>query len=77
MLIDELLELVREKKASDLHISAGLPPVIRVDGKLIRVDMSPLTSDDVESLIFPMLNNEQRRTLEQYWYLTFHTEYIV
>ena len=69
MLIDELLELVRERKASDLHISAGLPPVIRVDGKLIRVDMSPLTSDDVESLIFPMLNNEQRRTLEQYWEL--------
>ena len=31
--------------------------------------MSPLTSDDVESLIFPMLNNEQRRTLEQYWEL--------
>ena len=69
MLIDELLELVRERKASDLHISAGLPPVIRVDGKLIRVDMSPLTSDDVESLIFPMLNNEQRRTLEQHWEL--------
>lgn len=69
MLIDELLELVRDRKASDLHISAGLPPVIRVDGQLIRVDMSPLTPDDVESLVLPMLNNEQRRTLEQYWEL--------
>lgn len=69
MLIDELLELVRERNASDLHISAGLPPVIRVDGQLIRCDMSPLTPDDVESLIFPMLNNEQRRNLEQYWEL--------
>lgn len=69
MLIDELLEIVRERKASDLHISTGLPPVIRVDGELTRIDMPPLTSDDVESLIFPMLNNEQRRTLEQYWEL--------
>ena len=62
MLIDELLEIVRERKASDLHISTGLPPVIRVDGELTRIDMPPLTSDDEESLIFPMLNNEQRRT---------------
>ena len=69
MLIDELLELVHERKASDLHISAGLPPVVRVDGQLIRVDMSPLTPDDVESLVFPMLNNEQRRNLEQTWEL--------
>jgi len=69
MLIDELLELVHDRKASDLHISVGLPPVVRVDGQLIRVEASPLTSDDVESLVFPMLNNEQRRTLEQYWEL--------
>ena len=69
MLIDELLELVRDRKASDLHISAGLPPVVRVDGQLIRVDMSPLTPDDVEALVFPMLNNEQRRNLEQNWEL--------
>ena len=55
MLIDELLEIVRERKASDLHISTGLPPVIRVDGELTRIDMPPLTSDDVESLIFPIL----------------------
>lgn len=71
MLIEELLELATYKKASDLHISAGLPPVIRVDGRLIRVDQQVLSPDDVESLVFPMLSNEQRRRLEQEWELDF------
>lgn len=71
MLIEELLELATYKKASDLHISAGLPPVIRVDGRLIRVDQQALSPDDVESLVFPMLSNEQRRRLEQEWELDF------
>lgn len=69
MLIEELLEMAKDKNASDLHISAGIPPVIRTDGNLIRAEMPPLTSEDVEALIFPMLNNEQRRTLEQNWEL--------
>ncbi len=69
MLIEELLELTVNMGASDLHISNGLPPVIRVDGKLLRTEYPPLSADDVEALIFPMLSNEQRRTLEQVWEL--------
>ncbi|MDD3238464.1 MAG: type IV pilus twitching motility protein PilT [Candidatus Gastranaerophilales bacterium] len=69
MLIEELLEAAVNKGASDLHISNGLPPVIRVDGNLLRMEYSALTPDDVESLLFPMLSNEQRRTLEQVWEL--------
>ncbi len=69
MLIEELLELAVNMGASDLHISNGLPPVIRVDGRLLRTEYPPLSADDVESLIFPMLSNEQRRTLEQVWEL--------
>ena len=65
MLIEEILELTVQSKASDLHISAGLPPVIRVDGKLVRTDRPVLSADDVETLLFPMLSNEQRRKLEQ------------
>ncbi len=68
-MIEQLLNLVFTKKASDLHLSVGLPPIIRIDGKLIRVDHPPLTKDDVEKLIFNMLNNEQRRVLEQNWEL--------
>jgi len=69
MQIEELLELTIKEGASDLHISANLPPVIRVSGNLVRTDYAPLSPADMENLIFPMLNNEQRRTLEQVWEL--------
>jgi len=70
-MIEELLELAMVKKASDLHISANMPPMIRVDGKLVRTEYEPLSPDEVETLLLPMLNNEQRRTLEQTWELDF------
>lgn len=69
MFIDDLLKEVMDSNASDLHISVGMPPVIRVDGKLIRTPHEMLTPAAVEDLLFPMLNNEQRRTLEQVWEL--------
>ena len=69
MQIEELLELTIKEGASDLHISANLPPVLRVGGTLTRTDYPPLSPTDMENLIFPMLNNEQRRTLEQVWEL--------
>lgn len=71
MIIEDLLKDVIESGGSDLHISAGLPPVKRVDGKLIRMEYQPLTSDQVEQLLFPMMSNDQRRRLEQDWELDF------
>ena len=69
MIIDDLLKEVIAYGASDLHISVGLPPVVRIDGNLQRTKYEELTSVGVENLIFPMLSNEQRRTLEQIWEL--------
>ena len=69
MLIEELLEEAVGQGASDIHISANLPPVFRIDGKLIRTNHEMLTAENVETLIFPILNNEQRRKLEQDWEL--------
>jgi len=71
MLIEDLLELAVKKGASDLHISSSLPPVLRIDGRLIRTEMPDLNSEAVERLLFPMLSNEQRRILEQTWELDF------
>lgn len=71
MIIEDLLEQLVKEGGSDLHISSNLAPVIRVDGKLKRVDVPPLSSQDVENLLFPMLSNEQRRKLEQDWELDF------
>ena len=71
MIIEEVLELAVSKKASDIHISANLPPVIRIDGRLYRTNLPVLSPDDVETIIFPILSNEQRRELEQNWELDF------
>ena len=71
MEISELLEKLVKEGGSDLHISSNLPPAIRVDGKLKRMDYPPLSHEDVENLLFPMLSNEQRRRLEQEWELDF------
>jgi len=71
MIIEELLEELVKRGGSDLHLSNALPPVMRIDGQLIRYDSQPLTADDVEALLFPMLSNEQRRHLEQDWELDF------
>ncbi len=71
MAIEELLERMVKDGGSDLHLSSNLPPVARIDGNLKRYDLPPLTPDEVERLLFPMLTNEQRRRLEQDWELDF------
>ena len=71
MIIEDLLKELVDRKGSDLHISSKLPPVIRVDGKLIRTEHPVLSPEDVEALLFPMMSNEQRRHLEQDWELDF------
>ncbi len=71
MVIEELLAELVKRKGSDLHISSLLPPVMRIDGNLIRYNDTALTAEDVEELLFPMLSNEQRRHLEQDWELDF------
>lgn len=67
--MEELLQLVFDKDASDLHIAAGVPPMIRVGGKLAPTDYEPLTGDETQKLIFSILTNDQRKTLEQTWEL--------
>lgn len=69
MILEDLLQLIIEKGGSDLHLSVGLPPIMRIDGQLIRTDYPALTKEDVQRLILGMLNSEQRRNLEQNWEL--------
>lgn len=71
MQIEELLEKLVNEGGSDLHITSNLQPAGRIDGKLRRFDMPPLSPAEVENLLFPMLSNEQRRKLEQDWELDF------
>ncbi len=62
--IEILLEEVIKKKASDLHLQVGLAPMLRVDGKLAPVTGSePLTEEAVETLIFAILDDDQKQIL--------------
>src|SRR6185437_3813943 len=62
--IEVLLEEVVKKKASDLHIQVGLPPMLRVDGSLIPVSGADvLTEETVEILIFAILDEDQKQIL--------------
>jgi twitching motility protein PilT len=62
--IEILLEDVIKKNSSDLHIQVGLPPMLRIDGKLVAVNGAPvLTEEQVESLIFAILDDEQKQIL--------------
>ena len=62
--IELLLEEVIKKKASDLHLQVGLPPILRVDGKLLPVPNAPvLTEELVENLIFAILDEDQKQIL--------------
>jgi twitching motility protein PilT len=62
--IEVLLEEVVKKKASDLHLQVGLPPMLRVDGSLLPVNgAEALTDEGVETLIFAILDEDQKQIL--------------
>lgn len=62
--INELLEYTIEKGASDLHISVGYPPVIRVDGQLEEVNEQIIDPVEAEELILPLMGDDKRELLE-------------
>ena len=63
--IVELLTLSVEQGASDLHLSAGLPPLIRVDGDLRRLERPPLEDRQARDMVCQLMNERQRRAYEQ------------
>src|SRR5213593_2169532 len=63
--IDELLEHMVARDASDLHVTVGTPPVIRVRGEIERVDdYNPLTPEETQELLYRILSSEQQKNLE-------------
>ena len=64
--IAELLAFSVKNKASDLHLSAGLPPMIRVDGDVRRINIPPLEHKTVHGLIYDIMNDKQRKDYEEF-----------
>ncbi len=69
LMIEDLMEQMIEMGGSDMHLTAGLPPYFRISGKLTPIGNEALSSEQCQRLIFSMLNNSQRKTLEQTWEL--------
>jgi twitching motility protein PilT len=61
----ELLEKMVSMNASDLHLTVGSPPVVRVDGKLVRMEGDLLTAEETKKLAYSMLNEKQKMKFEQ------------
>ncbi len=64
--ITELLAFSVQQGASDLHLSAGLPPMIRVDGDIRRVNVPPQDHAEVQALIYDIMNDRQRKDFEEF-----------
>ena len=64
--ITELLAFSAKQGASDLHISAGLPPMIRIDGDIRRINLPAMDHKEVHGLIYEIMNDKQRKDYEKY-----------
>jgi twitching motility protein PilT len=69
-LSDYLFDAI-ERGASDLHVTVGLPPMVRVRGEVQPLDYPPLTPNATRELIYDILSNDQRQRLESDWELDF------
>ena len=67
--IDDLLRTAVERDASDIHIKAETPPLLRIYGELIPTDLPPLSREEAKRLSFSILTPEERDTFEQHWEL--------
>ncbi len=72
--ITELLSFSVQQKASDLHITAGMPPMIRVDGEIRRIKMNALEDKEVQTLIYDIMSDKVRKDYEDNWEADFSFE---
>jgi len=74
MEISELLAFSVKNKASDLHLSAGLPPMIRVHGDIRRINVPPLSNQEVRAMVYDIMSDAQRKGYEEHLELDFSFE---
>jgi len=72
--IAQLLAFAVKNNASDLHLSAGVPPMIRVDGDMKRINMPPLSHKEVHSMVYDIMNDKQRKAFEEFFETDFSFE---
>src|SRR5215471_16961547 len=65
--LDELLRQMKSQSASDLHMAAGSPPYMRINGEMVKLNYRGVTPETCQSLIFEILNDTQREHFEKNW----------
>jgi len=63
--IDTLFKMMQQQGASDLHISTGAPPMLRLHGEIVKIKSPDLTNDQVTALLYEILDEEQKQTFEE------------
>jgi len=69
--VSELLAFTVKNNASDLHVSSGEPPLIRIHGDMTRIKMPPLQAREVQSMLYDIMNDTQRKLFEEHLELDF------
>lgn len=69
--LTQLLAFTMQNDASDLHLSAGSPPIIRSSGQLKRVKADPLSSDDIRTMLYSIMTEDQRAEYEKHMEIDF------
>jgi twitching motility protein PilT len=72
--IAQLLAFSVKNNASDLHLSSGVPPMIRVDGDMKRINMPPLSHKEVHGMVYDIMNDSQRKAFEEFFETDFSFE---
>src|SRR6187455_1096608 len=72
--VAQLLAFAVKNNASDLHLSAGVPPMIRVDGDMKRINMPALTHKEVHGMVYDIMNDKQRKAYEEFFETDFSFE---
>ena len=63
--IDSFFKFMKEQSASDLHLSTGNPPMLRIHGELVRVDTPPLANDDLKALVYEIAPEQKIKLFEE------------
>ncbi|MCB0386831.1 MAG: PilT/PilU family type 4a pilus ATPase, partial [Bdellovibrionales bacterium] len=67
--IHKLFQVMVAQNASDMHLSSGAPPILRIHGEMVRLEHPSLTNENVQALIFEILNDKQKRQFVENWEL--------
>src|SRR5258708_22864755 len=72
--VGQLLAFAVKNNASDLRVTAGVPPMIRVDGDMKRINMAALAHKEVHSMVYDIMNDKQRKSYEEFFETDFSFE---